>query len=177
MKKINIFFVISIVSVIIMSCNKETYEAPKSNTVAMSGRWWVELYGDADKSGLIDPAQLFYAYADFGGYGFVTSNTAANDVDSMILDDIHESWPFKVKLPVDVSGLTFKPATITNLHPDKIGETVTIINGKILKGAARSKSGAVVDSIFIEFEFSDDAGSYYIYSGHRDTGQPEDQFE
>ena len=51
-----------------------------------------------------------------------------------------------------------------------------MIDGKILKGAARTKSGAVADSIFLEFEFSDDPGSYYIYTGHRDSGFPEDQY-
>lgn len=177
MKKHTALFFLAIIF-IFNSCNKEEYKAPVSNTVNMAGKWWVELLYDDNKDGIYnedDGDALIYTYADFEGYGIVTSNTAANDVDSIWINDFHDSWPFKIKAPINYSNLTVSPATIPNVKVD--GETVTIISGKILKNAARSKSGAVVDSIFVEFEFSDDLGSYYIYSGHRDTGQPEDQFE
>ena len=177
MKKIT-FLLIMTAAVFILSCKKEKYEAAKAKTVAMAGRWWVELYQDADINGIPTEDELLYAYADFEGQGIVTSNTAADDADSVIINDAKESWPFKIKAPINLSALTFTPSTNLNIHPDYVGsgETVRIIEGKILKAAARSKSGAIADSIFLEFEFSDDAGTQYIYAGHRDSGFPEDHY-
>ena len=174
-KNINLFIASALV-LLLASCQEE-YKAPESKTVSMSGRWWTELYFDGDQTGIPTEDGLIYAYADFGDYGIVTSNSASNS-DSVVIDDHQGSWPFRLKTPVSVSDLKFLPATVLNINEDYIGsdETVRVIDGKILKGAARTKSGAVADSIFLEFEFSDDPGSYYIYTGHRDSGFPEDQY-
>lgn len=158
------------------ACQKE-YEAPKSPVVAMSGKWWVELYYDADQDGILtEDDVLIYNYYDFGGEGIVTSNVASNAKDTVLITDAQGSWPFKVKAPVNVSALTFNAvAGLPNLEIDE--ETVKVIEGKILKGAAKTLSGATADSIFLNLEFSDDEGSNYFYSGHRNSGQPEDQYE
>lgn len=176
MKKYNILIVLFL-SVLFFSCKKEGYKAPVSNTVNMAGRWQIELFGDNDQNGIID-LDIDDYYIDYSaGDKLVTSNTAADGIDSLIVDDA-DIWPFRIKAPINYSDLTFKTSTVLNINEDYLGsgETVNIIEGKILKGAAHSKSGAVADSIFMEFEFSDDLGTYYIYSGHRDSGQPEDQY-
>jgi len=162
----------------VISCNKEEYKAPSSKTLDMAGRWWTELYFDGNGDGVPNPDFLIFSYADFGGYGIATSNTAANDADSMIIEDVQGSWPFRIKAPVNLAERIFTPATVLNIQQDYLGsgETVTIKEGKILKGAAHAKSGRVADSIYLKFEFSDDPGSIYIYTGHRDSGQPDDQY-
>jgi hypothetical protein len=174
-KNFNLFIALALI-LSIASCQKE-YKAPESKTVSMSGRWWTELYFDEAQDGIPVEDGLIYTYADFGSYGIVTSNSASN-TDTVIIDDHEGSWPFRAKAPVSIENLKFLPSTVLNINEDYLGtgETVKIIDGKILKGAARSKSGAVADSIFLEFEFSDDPGSYYIYTGHRDSGQPEDHY-
>ena len=172
MKRNNILILL-LLAVLAVSCNKEPYEAPKSKTQAMAGRWWVELFLDPTASGVPDQNELIMGYADFGKYGLVTSNTSADDADSVIIDDPEHSWPFRAIVPVSVSGLSFIPATVTNILDTD--NTVQVIDGKILKGAATLPSGRKGDSIIVVFEFSDDAGNQYIYSGHRDSGQPEDQ--
>ena len=48
---------------------------------------------------------------------------------------------------------------------------------EILKNAATTLSGGRSDSIFLRLEFSDDEGTQYMFSGLRDTGFPEDQYE
>ena len=180
MKKISkllIFFL----AIFTVSCTGK-YEAPKSNTVAMSGKWWYELIYDDNQDGVFnedDGDEILVSYEDYGGPDLLTSNTNANDVDSVFISDKlapgFGRWPFTIHAPVDVATLTFKPTTgLKNRNVS--GETVSVIEGKILKGAARTKSGGVADSIFIEFEFSDDPGTYYIFSGHRDSGQTEDQY-
>lgn len=178
MKKYTLFTFL-FASFVFFSCKKEEYKAPVSNTVNMAGRWWTELRLDDNQDGIFneeDGDELIYAYEDFGGIGLVTSNTAANTADSVIINDPEESWPFKIKAPINYGALTFLPASVPNMIIEE--GIVNIISGKILKGAAHSKSGAVVDSIFIEFQFIDsqDDDAYYMYSGHRDTGQPEDSF-
>lgn len=172
-KYFNLVLVVAFV-ITLASCKKEEYKAPVSNVVEMSGRWWVELYQDLDEDRAVVPDEIIYAYADFGAIGLVTSNTASNSPDSVLIDDPEGSWPFRIKAPVSISGLTFSAASVPNIAVE--GESVRIIEGKILKGAARTKSGAVADSIFVEFEFSDDPDNFYIYTGHRDSGQPEDHY-
>lgn len=177
MRKYINLIVLSLFALAISSCKKDKYEAEKSNTVNMAGRWWVQLFGDSDDDGIPTESELIMTYEDFGAFGLVTSNTAANTGDSIIVDDPEHSWPFRMKAPVNYSNLTIAPSTNLNLETSYIGsgETVRVVEGKILKDAATLPSGRLGDSIFIKLEFSDDLGTFYIYSGHRDSGQQEDQ--
>ncbi len=164
------------------ACQKE-YEAPKSPVVEMSGKWWVELIFDADEDGeLSADDELLFSYHDFGAVGIITSNIASNAPDTVLISDPEESWPFKIKAPVNVSDLTFKPVTgLPNMDIEEA--TVDVVSGKILKGAAKTLSGAAADSIILSLKFSDAAdygfpeGAVFFYSGHRDSGQPEDQHQ
>ncbi len=178
MKKINIKLLYFVLVLLAMSCKKDTYEAPKSATVAMSGRWLNELVYDSNKDGIFnetDGDELIYAYEEH--HSLVTSNTAANTADSLLVDFPDGDLYFKIKTPINLSGLEFKPATILNINSDfSSGETITIISGKILKGAGHTKSGLATDSIFIKFVSSTDSESNYIITGHRDSGQDEDQY-
>lgn len=176
------FIGIFLIPVVLSSC-QETYEAPKSATQAMAGRWYIELFADPTQTGVPDPAEIILAYEDFGQYGLVTTNTAANDADSVIITDQFAPasslrWPFKIVSAVNLGNLKFTNTTGPNIHSSYIGsgETVTVIEGEILKGAGHAKSGRAADSIRVVVEFSDDPGNHYIYSGHRDSGQPEDQY-
>ena len=175
------FNVLAIAAVLLIaSCKKEDYKAPQSGVVGMSGTWWTEVYYDGDQDGAItnldDPSAvdfLIISYSDLGEPALVTSNTASNSGDSILMDDILDLWPFKAKFPVDYSSLTMKPSTgNANLKID--GESISVITGKVLKGAATTLSGGKTDSIFVEFEFTDDPGNYYVFSGHKNTGFPED---
>jgi hypothetical protein len=160
----------------LVSCQKE-YKAPQSNVVGMSGKWWVELYFDGDQDGLVTADDLIYSYGDIGVPGIITTNVNSNAADSILMKDPDGAdaiWPFKTKLGVDYANLTIKPSTGNpNLAID--GESVSVISGKILKNAATTLSGGKTDSIFVELEFSDDAGSYYVFTGHRRTGFPDDE--
>ncbi len=168
----NLFLVLA--SVLFLGSCQEEYKAPGSNTVAMSGRWWVELYFDGDQDGIVTEDDIVYTYHDIGAYGLITTNLGSNAKDSILITDPEELWPFKAKIPVNASALTMLAATgLPNLEID--GETLRVIDGKILKNAATTLSGGKTDSIFLELEFSDDADSWYVITGHKDTGFPEDQ--
>lgn len=169
----NIKYLLFLSVFFILSCQEE-YKAPQSSVVEMSGRWWVELYFDANSDGELDVDDiLIYDYSVFGEPGIYTSNVASNAPDSLMVIDALGSWPFKGKFPINYGAKTFSAASgLPNMELD--GESVSMINGKILPGAATTLSGGKTDSIFMALEFSDDPGSYYIYTGHRYTGQPED---
>jgi len=164
-----------------VSCKKEGYKPSVSNTVDMSGRWWVQFFQDTDKDGKITSADnLYISYEDYTMYALITSNTSGNTNDTVLITENPNLKStlrllFKFKSPVKIADLTFT-ASPNSPNLSIPGQSVSMISGKILKKAATTLSGAKADSIFVEMEFSDDPGTWYIYSGHRDTGQPEDQY-
>ena len=122
---------------------------------AMAGEWWINVLVDGTDIG--------------AGFNLIrTSNTAANTDSDLLLDD-RRLWPAKIKAKVDLAALTFTPATnLDNLYSGTI--KVSIIEGKILKGAATTPGLNKTDSIYVKFEFSDDPGTQYEYAGYRRTG-------
>ena len=56
-------------------------------------------------------------------------------------------------------------------------ETVKFYEGKVITGGGMSKSGVVVDSIYLKVEFSDDPGVIYEIKGHQRTGFFEDEYQ
>ena len=80
---------------------------------------------------------------------------------------------------LDLNALTFSGDKVTNVAI--AGETFTLTNGKILKGAATTPSGMPADSIVFEVKFSDDKypATYgydrYRVSGYRYTGLVNDE--
>jgi len=127
---------------------------------AMAGEWWINVLVDGEDIG--------------AGFNLITtSNTAANNETDLLLDD-HELWPAKVVTKVNLGGMTFTAApNLANLYDSDI--KVSVIEGKILKGAATTPGGNKTDSIYVKFEFSDDAGTQYEYAGYRRTGFQEDE--
>lgn len=127
---------------------------------AMAGEWWINVLIDGEDIG--------------AGYNLITtSNTAANNETDLLLDD-HELWPAKVVTKVNLGSMTFTaaPDLVNSYDPDI---KVSVIEGKILKGAATTPGGNKTDSIYVKFEFSDDAGTQYEYAGYRRTGFREDE--
>lgn len=98
-------------------------------------------------------------------------NTGANDADMMWIDDIEHSWGLKAKVPVNLGDLTFGGSNLDELY---YGVTVTITEGKIVKGGATAPSGDIVDSIYFKAEFSDIPGEIWEYSGYKSTGKIDD---
>ena len=127
---------------------------------AMAGEWWINVLLDGEDVG--------------GGYNLITtSNTAANNETDLLFDD-GELWPAKVVTKVNLAGMTFDAApNLNNMYADSI--KVSVIEGKVLKGAATTTGGNKTDSIYVKFEFSDDPGTQYVYAGYRRTGFREDE--
>jgi hypothetical protein len=130
-----------------------------------------------------------------------TSNTAANDPDTIILTDCPATgypaswtsypglWGFTVKAKVDYKAKTFSCTEVTNdfyilpstgiINPYDI--KISIKNGKITPKAVQCPSGVMADKIEFEILFEDvkDAGApadYFLeIVGYRTTGFLEDE--
>lgn len=110
----------------------------------------------------------------FGGdyYLWSTYNAASND-ENFWIDDHDTFFELKAKAQANGSDLTFQSEP--NTTEWYLNGTVTIQNGKILKGAATSFGGHAVDSIYFEAEFDWDPGVFYKFGGHKRTGFFEDE--
>lgn len=164
MKKI-IYLFIAAAGLFLASCKKD--EVGGTATQKMAGDWFVTV--DAVDNNFNVTAK------DAFGLGstvqLLTYNTASN-TDSIWINDMKNTWQFKVKLPVDLSKSTFGTATdiLNNYTYDSKGVKVT--GGKVLLGAAHTPSGMPADSIVFYVGFGDDspAFSWYKVSGYRRTG-------
>jgi len=159
MKRINILALLAISIISFVSCSKKP-DVEYTSTYKMSGEWFVTLRQNGTAVAAV--------------HKIMTYNTAEPNSGKIWLNDLNY-WPFKGKLDVDYSTLSFKAATgIAN--EALANKTAKVVEGKIIPGAAHSKSGNLVDSIYLKMEFSDDPGEIYEYSGHLRTGFFEDEY-
>lgn len=164
----------------------EEYETEMVPGHELAGEWFVQTY---------------YGGSAVVGYEHIfTYNTAKADGSEIWFDDYGNIWPVKAKITANPSGNSFAGTgdnieapiyrydTLDIIRDENVDpidsvdqifigyETVTVKEGKIIPGGGKSRTGVVVDSIYILAEFSDDPGSEYEFSGHRRTGFEEDDF-
>ncbi len=154
------------------SCDvKDDFENEESPLVEMAGEWYVHydhnVYGP-------DPFGVGYT-------SLVTYNTSADDGNEMWINDEGNFWTYQVKIPVNLTALTFGSQDTVINHIDGYDIKVLVRNGKIIKDASTRESGAIADSIYFEMWFEDlegstgIAGDTLIVSGYRRTGFLEDE--
>jgi len=148
-----------ILSVFSFSCKKDTNPGETIAKNAANG-WWVTF--------TLDGADVY----GIGTFFLNTYNTSAND-DSLWVDDLGNSWQFKVKTKIDHNNLTFSGDNLQNQY---YNITANITDGKIFPLAGRSKSGNPTDSIYFKANFSDDPSTTYVISGTARTGFIEDDY-
>ena len=167
MKKV-LYFALMLLSTAFVACEKD--EIGGTETEATAGDWYV--YVDAaDESG-----NLVEGFEDLFGLGrvhMITTNTAANNPNEMIVSDLGQFWDFKVMVSCDQQGLTFQTNTSenNNLVADYEDINVTITGGKIMPKAGRQNNGSPADSIVFYVSFSDDEyPAKYGYKNYRVSG-------
>ena len=161
-KAINKIALVCILFIGLTSCENNGYEdyvQKNSTTVALNGEWYIDIIKESNGSVQVQHA-LHKTYDSNDG--------------KMFINDAKLGWWLKGKLNVNTADLTFNVTAEPNLNDP--GSTFTITEGKIIKNAAKSKTGVVVDSIYFKAEFSYEPGVIYIHSGHRRTGLIEDDF-
>ncbi len=157
-----------LLSTAFVACEKD--EIGGTETEATAGDWYVTVDA-ADESG-----NLVEGFEDLFGLGrvhMITTNTAANNPNEMIVSDLGQFWDFKVKVSCDQQGLTFQTNTSenNNLVADYEDINVTITGGKIMPKAGRQNNGSPADSIVFYVSFSDDEyPAAYGYKNYRVSG-------
>lgn len=152
---------IAVLAIFFVSCKKNLPDIGNTAAVKVANEWWVTL----DSVGISD-------YYGIGHLKIATYNTAADD-NTIWVDDFGNIWPFKIKATVDYASLTFSnPAAIDENN----GIKVNLMEGKVLSKAGHSKSGNIVDSIYMKLEFEDDPGFIYEITGHERTRFVEDEY-
>jgi hypothetical protein len=107
-------------------------------------------------------------------YGLWSTYNAASNDENFWIDDHDETFEVKTKVQTSsVGSLTFEG--LADTEELYAGYNLHITNGKILKNAAHSFGGHVVDSIYFEIEYTDFPGTIYKCAGHRRTGFLEDE--
>jgi hypothetical protein len=165
MKNKNIIklFLFLFVGTFLVSCDEGGDPDPGATKVVdMAGDWYVQFLVDGEDIYSLD-YQLISTY-----------NTAADNGTEMWIDDQGNTWSFKVKSPVNTTGLTFSGTGLES-NVDGYEVTVTITNGAIVKDAATTSGGNTSDSISFDAEFSDDPGTIYQFRGYKRTGLLEDE--
>jgi Lipid-binding putative hydrolase len=155
--------IISIATIIflvfISSCSKNLPDVGGTAAVTVANEWWVTFkLGDQDLIGT--------------HVKIATYNTSDNK-DSIWVDDLQNTWSFKVKAKADYKALTFETNNAQNEYYDI---QVKITNGKILHQAGKSRVGNITDSIYLEATFTDDPDNKYILSGTARTMYAEDDY-
>ena len=159
LKKIGYLFLIIALSTTAVSCDQESVPDDSNinlDSVGMRGIWVVDMYWDGE----------LYDHNTINTY-----NTSDNGSSAMWIDDLEHSWGLKTKVDVNSGALTFSGTDLDELY---YGVTVTITEGKIVRGGATTPSGDVVDSIYFKAEFSDIPGEIWEYSGYRSTSKVDD---
>jgi hypothetical protein len=154
LKKIALF----VLPVVLASCSKDP-DVENTTTVNMAGEWYVRYYAGGSA---INP------------YFRTLTYNAADPSGNQVWVDDEKEWPLKAKFNVDYKNLAFTSTSTINISDSS--ETVKLIEGKVLPKAGRSKTGVVVDSIYLKLEFTSDPGTEYELKGHQRTGFFEDEY-
>ena len=165
MKNITKIFLASalIGSLFFTSCEDggyDDYGMEGTPAMQMSGEWYIDIIDEA--SGDVLGTHFYHETYD--------TNEGNN---TMIIDDHQNGYWLKGKVNVNLNDLTFTATDEENQNDP--GTTFNITEGKILKNAAHSPTGSVVDSIYFKGEFSYDPGTIIIFSGYKRTGFIEEE--
>lgn len=157
-----ILLVFGVVILCGIACQKKV-DPGATSAVKVANSWWCHLL-DASGNELV-PYAAFFTY-----------NTASNK-DSVWVDDNDNFDNFKAKAQFKSDG-SFAATNSPNEYYSAANgapETVTISDGKVLPKAGRSKTGLVVDSIYMKITFSNDPDTYII-AGTAQTGWDGDAY-
>lgn len=169
MKIIKYIYILTFLTVGILfySCQKlDDQDVKYSSTFPVSGEWWVRML-DAEGNVVVDYAKI------------ETYNLASDKGDSIWIDDLGNTWTFKIKAACNVKAKTFAVDSIPSVAYSK-GEPyfikVDVKDGHVIEKGGLTKGGNVSDSIFMHIGFEDESGTVYTIAGVRRTGFSADEY-
>lgn len=175
----NIFYILGILifTISVTSCQKDL-EIWDSETLDYSGRFVFKLMSE----------DMQDTYVDYDGYEIQIYNTAENVPNVVWMEDHGDIFPLKSKFELTGNASSFKSTTedfaqlLNNIYstddlptpnPTAAGQTVTedekwytratVLEGKILPGAATSIGGNSADSLYIKIKLYSGTATYTSY--------------
>jgi hypothetical protein len=153
----------------IASCEDQGYAKYNPETTpsaSMTGEWYIDITDQATGEVYVEHA-IHKTYDSNDGKMYITDRILGSTPPKFT------GWWLETKLDVNTKDLTFSATDALNTADESI---VKITEGKIIKNAAKSKDGHVVDSIYFKAVFDYEPTQVLIYSGHRRTGFLEDEY-
>lgn len=146
------------------SCENQGYDDYGQETVptaAMNGEWLIDI---SDTDGNVYVTHAVHKMFELNGQVWISDRIGSSTNFT--------GWWLETPLNANLGNLTFSATDELNTADESV---VTITNGKILRDAAISASGVVVDSIYFEGVFDYDPNTTLIFSGIERTGFTEDE--
>ncbi|MCO4293267.1 hypothetical protein NF867_10360 [Solitalea sp. MAHUQ-68] len=168
-------------AVAITSCEKVesddiTYVAPSGK---FAGEWFVTL-----KDGGVNALTGVKPYAKLITFNDVNKGDSlwvqtinlsyVNPADKATYTTSFASKALKVKSLTQPTAMNFSVEAGKNIVNGATNK-ITIVNAKVLPGQGKAFTGTVVDSIYMEVQYSDVPGKTFILSGHQRSGFPADE--
>lgn len=146
----------------------EDLQTTQSSIGDLAGEWYV--------TNKIDGGDVFG-----DGYQTITTTNTAADVNTeMWIDDHNHHYWFRAKVNLNSGSQTFAVDTflssVIDPNDDLYEVEMNVFNGQIISGAGLTRSGKATDSIYFEAQFADWGTDTFVFSGHRRSGLPEDEF-
>jgi hypothetical protein len=158
MYKISYIAFIAIAVVFSASCHK-SYDVGTTNAQKAANSWWVVTAPNGDTTGQ--------------GHIPIISYNVTDQSDSLWIDDQeYDAAPYKVKVKINFSALTFSGTNVINSY----GTTATVTDGKILPKAGHTRAGNIADSIYFKIVLAEDPTTTYTVAGVAHTGFLEDNY-
>lgn len=172
MKRFLLLF-LAAASVVIVSCSKDEGIAETLTTTTLAKEWFVKVQGPTGTSNYsLFSTRTLTLVSVVDTFGNQQGRLLK---DTITLDDHNQFSPtLRAHVKIDVASRTFGAGQYKNWNNP--ADSVILKEGKILKDAGRSKSGAVVDSIYIKYAFKSDPSIDYLMKGHARTGLIADEY-
>jgi hypothetical protein len=172
MKRFLLFF-LAAASLVIVSCSKDEGIADNPTTTTLAKNWFVRVQGPSGTSNYsLFSTRTFTAVAVIDTFGNQQGRLLA---DTITLDDHNQLNPtLRANVRIDAASRTFGAGEYKNWN--NLSDAVILKEGKIFKGAGKSKSGNAVDSIYIKYAFKSDPSIEYLLKGHERTGLVADEY-
>lgn len=166
-----LFSILGIASIIMLGCSKDEGAVDNPSTVNLAKHWFVRVQGPVTTSNysLFSTRTTYSTKSDASG-----GQTETLLTDTITLDDhnlLNPTW--RANIRIDAPSRTFGAGEYKNWHG---ADNVVVKEGKMFRNGGKSRSGRVVDSIYLIYAFKSAPTVNYTLKGHARSGYVADDY-
>lgn len=171
--KRSLLIVVAALAVTIVACTKDNGTTEIVNTTTLSKHWFVRVQGPSSTSNYtLFSTRSLNIVEVVDTFGTQQSRLLT---DTMTLDDHNFLNPtLRANVRIDAPSRTFGAGQYKNWN--NTSDSLIVKEGKMIKSGGRSRSGNVVDSIYIRYAFKSAPTVEYQLKGHERTGLLADEY-